>query len=307
MLSRELFQILFLSPVFAYALAVPSSSSKRAVPSQGFYDPRDNGGTWLTTVADTSPLGLSEPINAVILGTSDQAVLVDSSENGGLRNYFNSFDMASECLGQHSGNDQGANLGDGNGLLNETAVIRYDYGDASIGTCKESIEGGNHFRYWVQDGEAANSGAVFMAVSYELPSSQGHDIIFNGYNLGRDWLVGNITSQPSILPTSTFNSTSATSSLSTSNLTFSGQTTANGYVYLTTVTYVSGLLANGSDGINHFLSVGANGTSAVDGLVALMEVKMLETPQRLTSSASITHTPAWMLLSLVVPVLSLLC
>lgn len=105
MLSRELFQILFLSPVFAYALAVPSSSSKRAVPSQGFYDPRDNGGTWLTvraarscsastaqysqqTVADTSPLGLSEPINAVILGTSDQAVLVDSSENGGLRNYF---------------------------------------------------------------------------------------------------------------------------------------------------------------------------------------------------------------------------
>lgn len=52
---------------------------------------------------------------------------------------------------------------------------------------------------------------------------------------------------------------------------------------MTTVTYVSGLLSNGSDGINHFLSVGANGTSAVDGLVALMEVKMLETPQRLTS------------------------
>lgn len=27
-----------------------------------------------------------------------------------------SFDMAGECLGQHSGSDQGANLGDGNGV-----------------------------------------------------------------------------------------------------------------------------------------------------------------------------------------------
>lgn len=29
---------------------------------------------------------------------------------------FSSFDMAGECLGQHSGSDQGANLGDGNGV-----------------------------------------------------------------------------------------------------------------------------------------------------------------------------------------------
>lgn len=40
------------------------------------------------TVADTSPAGLSEPINTVILGTSDAAVLVNSAENGGLVNYF---------------------------------------------------------------------------------------------------------------------------------------------------------------------------------------------------------------------------
>jgi hypothetical protein len=74
--------------------------------------------------------------------------------------------------------------------VNETAVIRYNYGDPTLGTCKESVQGGNHFRYWIQSGGSANryyfclsstsldnahllfffseSGAVFMAVSYEL-------------------------------------------------------------------------------------------------------------------------------------------
>ena len=50
---------------------------------------------------------------------------------------------------------------------NETAVIRYDYGDPSLGTCQETIQGGNHFRYWVQNGPQRNSSAVFMAVSAE--------------------------------------------------------------------------------------------------------------------------------------------
>lgn len=52
-------------------------------------------------------------------------------------------------------------------LENETAVIRYDYGDPSLGTCQETIQGGNHFRYWVQNGPQRNSGAVFMAASAE--------------------------------------------------------------------------------------------------------------------------------------------
>lgn len=68
----------------------------------------------------------------------------------------------------------------------ETAVIRWNYDDPSLGACKETIQGGNHFRYWVQDGKSANryvvkllfedstlirlhSGAVFMALSYEKP------------------------------------------------------------------------------------------------------------------------------------------
>ncbi|KAI0249026.1 hypothetical protein BJV78DRAFT_1114121, partial [Lactifluus subvellereus] len=235
------------------------------VPPLGFYDPHANGGSWLTQVNNTFPAGLGEPINVVLLGTSDSAVLVDQQTNGGLRNYFLSFGFGSECLGQHSGSDQTANLGDGRGYLNETAVIRWDYGDATLGTCKESIEGGNHFRYWTQTGSSANSGAVFMAVSYELPETLQHDIIFNGCD---DWLVGNVTAQPTLIPTPTV----------TNGTTFTGQTSNGGFVYQTDVRYVSGFLANTSDGINHFLSVGANGTTAVDGLVALLNVKILTAP-----------------------------
>lgn len=89
-----------------------------------------------------------------------------------------SFGFSDECLGQHAGSDQAVNLGDGNGYrmpfwiasdflganhldcrhwtVNETAVIRWNYGDAALGSCKETIEGGNHFRYWVQDGSSAD-------------------------------------------------------------------------------------------------------------------------------------------------------
>jgi hypothetical protein len=54
-------------------------------------------------------------------------------------------------------------------LVNETAVIRWDYGDPALGTCQETVKGGNHFRYWVQNGKSAKSGAIFMGVSYEKP------------------------------------------------------------------------------------------------------------------------------------------
>ena len=74
--------------------------------------------------------------------------------------------------------------------VNETAVIRWNYGDVQLGTCKETIEGGNHFRYWPQNGPQGNrycfklfclrienfiqfigivSGAFFLAASYEKP------------------------------------------------------------------------------------------------------------------------------------------
>ncbi|KAI9443557.1 hypothetical protein H4582DRAFT_2118377 [Lactarius indigo] len=285
-------------------LNIAVRSSSRNVPPQGFYDPRDHGGSWLTQVNNTFPAGLGEPINLILLGTSDAAVLVDQQNDGGLRNYFLSIGFAGECLGQHSGSDQAANLGDGHGYrasttffftsvpylrlflydkkVNETAVMRWDYGDPTLGTCKETVQGGNHFRYWTQTGSEANSGAVFMAVSYELPETLSHDIVFNGYNLARDWLVGNATAQSNLVPTA--NLTNAT--------TFSGQTTYGGYVYQNSVEYASGFLTNGSDGINHYLSVGANGTNAVDGLVALLTVKILSSPQGATHTSP-AQPSAW--------------
>jgi hypothetical protein len=57
-------------------------------------------------------------------------------------------------------------------------------------------------------------------------------------------------------------------------------------VYQTEVQYVSGFIANGSDGINHYLSVGANGTNAADGLVALMNVRILTSPSGSAKTSS---------------------
>ena len=91
-----------------------------------------------------------------------------------------------------------------------------------------------------------------------------------------DWLIGNATAQSTIIPTSTL----------TNGTTFSGQTSYGGYVYETSVQYVSGYLSNTSNGINHYLSVGANGTNAVDGLVAMMDVKILTRPASGSSKSS---------------------
>jgi len=225
-------------------------------------------------VADTFPAGLGEPINIILTTNSDAAVLVDQQNDGGLRNYFQAVGFAGECLGQHSGSDQAANLGDGNGYLNETAVIRWDYGDPALGTCEETVDGGNHFRYWVQNGKDADSGAIFMAMSYEEPIAEGHDIIDNGYNLARDWFIGNATGNQTI-PTSNL----------TNSSTYTGQASASGYTYQTNVLYVSGFLPNTSSGINHFLTVG-DGQNAVDGLVALMTVTITQKPSATTSASS---------------------
>ena len=130
----------------------------------------------------TYPMGLGEPLNIVISANSDYDVLKDREDHGGFRNYFLSLDFSGECLGQSLGTDQKANLGDGNGprefglnkrsstmsltnraLVNETAVLRYNYKDPYVGSCKETIQGGNHIRYWTQNGKDANSGAIFIA------------------------------------------------------------------------------------------------------------------------------------------------
>ncbi|KAG5350293.1 hypothetical protein C0989_011717 [Termitomyces sp. Mn162] len=291
MASTTLLCLLLPSLVFGFnhgnihnRLRRASSLSSRKVPEQGFYNPLDNGGSFLTKIPVTFPMGQGEPVNTIISGNSDEAILVDSETDGGLRNYFESLGFSAECLGQKESTHQAVNLGDGHGFLNETAVIRWDYGDPSLGTCKETIQGGNHFRYWIQNGPDANSGAIFMAVSYELPLAQQHDIIPNGYNLARcillvsfsqqcsniarfsDWLIGNITQ--SSIPTLTLSNAT----------TYNGTTSANGFTYHSDILYVSGLLPNTSDGINHNLTVAVSGRNAVDGFVAILTVKITEKP-----------------------------
>ncbi|KAJ7740210.1 hypothetical protein DFH07DRAFT_965393 [Mycena maculata] len=254
------------------------ANAPRSEPAAGYYPPADGGGAMLTEAPGTFPPA-GEPLNIIIAGTSSPAVLVDQQNDGGFRNYILSIGFASECLGQHEGDAQMANLGDGNGYVNETAELRWDYGDPSLGTCEETIQGGDHFRYWVQNGPSANSSAIFMASSYEMPIAEGHNIVVNGYNLGRDWLLGNITGSP--INTSALTNTS----------TFSGDTEYAGFKYSTSIQYVGGLLSASGVGVNHNTTVGVNGQPAIDGLVAVLDVKITTVPANATSSAGWRLTP----------------
>lgn len=83
----------------------------------------------------------------------------------------------------------------------------------------------------------------------------------------RDWLIGNITHNFVQTP----NVTNTT--------TFTGTTTWANYTYQTDITYVPGLLQNTNDAINHNITVGAT-TNSVDGLVAVLEVKITGTPRK---------------------------
>ncbi|GJJ15780.1 hypothetical protein Clacol_010058 [Clathrus columnatus] len=238
---------------------------------KGFVNPEENGGRMVTFGFQTFPDGLGEPLNVIISGNSDPDVLIDQNTNGGLRNYYLSLKFGTECLGQHIGSNQMADLGDGNGPRNDTAVMRYDFGNSAIGTCEETFEGGNHLRYWTQNGSKANTSAVFLATSVEKPASDNHDIVFDGYDLGRDWLVGNITGKP-------------ISSVSNTSV-FDGTTSFGGFSYSTKVEYMSGLLNKTSTGINHFLTVGGgpNNITAIDGLVAVLTVKITGRPKASSS------------------------
>lgn len=84
--------------------------------------------------------------------------------------------LGEECLGQHLGSVQDANLGDGQGDVPEVEELRWNFGDPYLGTCRETFDGGLHLRYWIQN----NTGAYFMAVSVEKDLASGHDIIDNG-------------------------------------------------------------------------------------------------------------------------------
>lgn len=80
---------------------------------------------------------------------------------------------------------------------NETAVIRYDYNDPSLGTCKETIVGGNHFRYWVQNGSKANRFVLFVlridsVLTAEVQRGCFHGVSVNYYSVTTKVFIAHI-------------------------------------------------------------------------------------------------------------------
>ncbi|ETS63262.1 hypothetical protein PaG_01537 [Moesziomyces aphidis] len=167
--------------------ALPSGLDRRQSETQGYYSPATNGGSMLT---GNTASGLGEPLNVIVSGQSDSGVLSqDGFEEFSRALYFS----PGSCLNISQGGYQTANLGDGNGAKPQTNIMRYNFKQGDGGTCLESLKGGNHFRYWIQNGTAANSGAIFIAASVELNATLNHAIAPNGYDDGRDQLVGNAT------------------------------------------------------------------------------------------------------------------
>ncbi|THH00905.1 hypothetical protein EW026_g1700 [Hermanssonia centrifuga] len=138
---------------------------------------------------------------------------------------------STECLGIHLGGPQSANLGDGNGFVNQTMELRQDFGDALLGTCLETLEGGNHFRVFRQNGSEANSGALFLAVSQEEDLAESHTIAPNGYDVGRDAFVGNATQ---------------------------GSPSFGGKTYTVQAETLAGVMPSGAAGVNHDIAIDGN-------------------------------------------------
>ena len=84
--------------------------------------------------------------------------------------------------------NMGIRQGSGTGL---NGVLRWNYALPEIGTCRETIEGGAHFRWFIQ--HRKNGIAMFLAASLEKGISDKHMIQPNGYDLGRDFLVHQAT------------------------------------------------------------------------------------------------------------------
>ncbi|EJU02566.1 hypothetical protein DACRYDRAFT_94372 [Dacryopinax primogenitus] len=200
-------------------LAAPA---KRTV---AYYNPNNGGGSEVDIV---SP-GLGEPLNVI----SDPLLTCSDLLTNNFLSFAQDVGFSTECLGIHLGDPQQANLGDGNGAVDQLVEYRENYNLG--GTCLESLIGGNHLRGWIQNGPSANSGAWFLAVSQEENVAEGHNIVPNGYNIGRDNLVANANAWA-----------------------------ADQSAYSLTVEYVSGLLPSGSNGINHGISQ--------DGQVAVITV-----------------------------------
>ncbi|TFK44318.1 hypothetical protein BDQ12DRAFT_595312 [Crucibulum laeve] len=194
-----------------------------------YYDPRTLSGSLLNRSGSGG-----EPLNVIISGKSTPEVLTPA----GFLDYARAVGMSEECLGLHHGTKQLANLGDGNGWVEEREVLREHFFLPFFGTCLETMVGGNHLRVFRQDGPKANSGALFLAVSQEMDLSSHHMIIPNGYDIGRDRFV-----QRAVGTKAYYDKT-----------------------YETTLQNITGMLPSGNRGVNHRI--------AQDGVIKLLTVTM---------------------------------
>jgi len=216
-------------PGFLSALLAASHvSASSATAGVDFFNPATNGGSML----DNAGNGLGEPLNVIVSGLSSPAVLTED----GIINFARAIGFSEECLDIHLGAPQSANLGDGNGFVNQTIELRQDFGNSELGTCLETLIGGNHFRVYVQNGSLADSGALFLAVSKEEDLAESHTIVPDGYDIGRNQLVSAAI----------------------------GTTSFGGVTYSTVAQNITGLMPAGSTGVNHGI--------AVDGIVTLLTV-----------------------------------
>ncbi|KAF4621017.1 hypothetical protein D9613_000599 [Agrocybe pediades] len=192
-----------------------------------FFNPVDGGGSMLSNAG----AGGGEPLNVIVSGLSSPEVLTDD----GFLNFAKAIGFSTECLGVHLGDPQSANLGDGYGPVNQTVELRQDFGDPNLGTCLESLV---VFAVFI-----TRTVLLPTAVLYSLPFrkkrqdvQQGHTIVPDGYDIGRDELVTNAV----------------------------GTTSFGGVTYSTISQTITGLLPAGSDGINHGI--------AIDGNVVLLTI-----------------------------------
>jgi len=167
--------------ILILALAIAALQVATAT-SKGYADPHKNGGKMITDS--------KEPVNVIIVGSSDKSLLT----NDGFNKYAKSINFDVGSFFVELGGKQKLNLGDGKGSRDQKGLRRAGQ------MLKESLHGGNHFRYWIQNGPEANTSAIFIAASVESAKRKKgnvqHDIVPDGYNMGRDQLVGNATSKP---------------------------------------------------------------------------------------------------------------
>ncbi|EKM50802.1 uncharacterized protein PHACADRAFT_153044 [Phanerochaete carnosa HHB-10118-sp] len=198
-------------------------------PGLPFFPPNCSsisGGSWLVGVGPI-PFASEEPLNIVISGLSSPEVLTDD----GFTNFANSIGFSHGCLGIDNGSTQTANLGDGNGFIPQTLLLREDYGVPDVGSCLDSLLGGTRFRVFRQNGTDAPTNALFLAVAIEDGTIEGgRTIASDGYDLGRDQVV----------------------------LAAVGTTSFAGITYHTTAVTLHEVTASGSQGVNHNISIDGN-------------------------------------------------